>query len=358
MASSIGERIRELRTTLRLTQDQFGNKIGVKNGVVSAWEKGSAPVPDGRVRIIRDEYNASIDWILKGEGEMFQESTEDPNAKRDAALEYALSLIRKLPAVERNDAVEFIRELVRRCDDDYVSALRKPSSKNAQSDVPEIVIASADDDFDEAYEDEYDYDDSYDEDYGDYEAYDEYEGYDDEYEQDSWRSNGPRRSYITDYSEPNKGFVGTLKDMGKNFSGASELANKAFSNLTDFRVLRVLIIVGVAVWVLNSLYTPVRNYYVANRQLDALQATYDAVTKESDDIRSELEYLQTHEGIEDVARTRGFVEPGDTKVIVEGLQDKGDTFNQPYHPTDTKVVEERTWYVEMLDNLFGYKPEA
>ena len=118
MASSIGERIRELRTTLRLTQDQFGNKIGVKNGVVSAWEKGSAPVPDGRVRIIRDEYNASIDWILKGEGEMFQESTEDPNAKRDAALEYALSLIRKLPAVERNDAVEFIRELVRRCDDD------------------------------------------------------------------------------------------------------------------------------------------------------------------------------------------------------------------------------------------------
>ena len=147
MASSIGERIRELRTTLRLTQDQFGNKIGVKNGVVSAWEKGSAPVPDGRVRIIRDEYNASIDWILKGEGEMFQESTEDPNAKRDAALEYALSLIRKLPAVERNDAVEFIRELVRRCDDDYVSALRKPSSKNAQSDVPEIVIASADDDF-------------------------------------------------------------------------------------------------------------------------------------------------------------------------------------------------------------------
>ena len=218
--------------------------------------------------------------------------------------------------------------------------------------------ADADDDFDEAYEDEYDYDDSYDEDYGDYEAYDEYEGYDDEYEQDSWRSNGSRRSYITDYSEPNKGFVGTLKDMGKNFSGASELANKAFSNLTDFRVLRVLIIVGVAVWVLNSLYTPVRNYYVANRQLDALQATYDAVTKESDDIRSELEYLQTHEGIEDVARTRGFVEPGDTKVIVEGLQDKGDTFNQPYHPTDTKVVEERTWYVEMLDNLFGYKPEA
>jgi transcriptional regulator with XRE-family HTH domain len=166
MASSIGERIRELRTTLRLTQDQFGNKIGVKNGVVSAWEKGSAPVPDGRVRIIRDEYNASIDWILKGEGEMFQESTEDPNAKRDAALEYALSLIRKLPAVERNDAVEFIRELVRRCDDDYVSALRKPSSKNAQSDVPEIVIASADDDFNEISDDdeEFDLEDDYDDD--------------------------------------------------------------------------------------------------------------------------------------------------------------------------------------------------
>ena len=153
---------------LKLTQEQFGENIGVKNGVVSAWEKGSAPVPEGRVRIIRDEYNASVDWLVKGEGEMFQESTEDPNARRDAALDYALSIIRRLPADAKNDAVEFMRELVRRCDDDYAAALRKTPSKPGEEPAPvqEIYIAPADDDFEKetrvSDDEEFDLEDDYD----------------------------------------------------------------------------------------------------------------------------------------------------------------------------------------------------
>ncbi len=171
MASSIGKRIRELRTTLKLTQDQFGVKIGVKNGVVSAWEKGAAPVPEGRIRIIRDEYNANMDWILKGEGEMFQENSEDPNARRDAALEYALSILRKLPDETRSDVVELAREFVRRCDAERAESVKTSVSKPSQPQVSENVpiIASADDDFDVEDEDdeEFDLEDDYydDEDY-------------------------------------------------------------------------------------------------------------------------------------------------------------------------------------------------
>ena len=165
MASSIGKRIRELQTTLKLTQDQFGNKIGVKNGVVSAWEKGAAPVPEGRIRIIRDEYNANMEWILKGEGEMFQENTDDPNARRDAALEYALSILRKLPDDARNDAVEFARELVRRCDDEYAASAKAtaPKPSEPQASKPVAIIASADDDFDveDGDDEEFDLEDDY-----------------------------------------------------------------------------------------------------------------------------------------------------------------------------------------------------
>ena len=149
---------------LRLTQEQFGENIGVKNGVVSAWEKGSAPVPEGRVRIIRDEYNASVDWLVKGEGEMFQECAEDPNARRDAAMGYALSIIRRLPADAKHDAVEFMRELVRRCDDDYAAALRKspPNSGSDSDPAQQIYIASADDDFEKDDDEEFDLEDDYD----------------------------------------------------------------------------------------------------------------------------------------------------------------------------------------------------
>ena len=165
MASSIGKRIRELRTTLRLTQDQFGNKIGVKNGVVSAWEKGAAPVPEGRIRIIRDEYNANMEWILKGEGEMFQENTDDPNARRDAALEYALSILRKLPDETRSDAVEFVRELVRRCDAERAAAAKAAVSKPEQPQETESItyIHSAEDDFDDedGDDEEFDLEDDY-----------------------------------------------------------------------------------------------------------------------------------------------------------------------------------------------------
>ena len=98
---------------------------------------------------------------------------QEKRCKKGQALLHAGDLTEKLGlvlegsvTVESNDAVEVIRELVRRCDDDYVSALRKPSSKNAQSDVPEIVIASADDDFDEISDDdeEFDLEDDYDDD--------------------------------------------------------------------------------------------------------------------------------------------------------------------------------------------------
>ena len=166
MASSIGKRIRELRTTLKLTQDQFGNKIGVKNGVVSAWEKGAANVPEGRIRIIRDEYNANMEWILNGEGEMFQENTDDPNARRDAALEYALSILRKLPDETRSDAVEFVRELVRRGDAERAAAAKAAASKAPQTPAPDPVtlIASAEDDFDDddgEDDEEFDLEDDY-----------------------------------------------------------------------------------------------------------------------------------------------------------------------------------------------------
>lgn len=68
-------RIKELRKSLRLNQESFGTKLGVKKSAVSKWEHGY-PVPDSAIRLMTKEFNANPDWLATGKGEMFNESDD------------------------------------------------------------------------------------------------------------------------------------------------------------------------------------------------------------------------------------------------------------------------------------------
>lgn len=120
------------------------------------------------------------------------------------------------------------------------------------------------------------------------------------------------------------------------------------------RVAGVAVVATILI-VLAALYGPVRNLYVTNRKLGMLQQTCDALLAENASIQSELEYLQTREGIENEARERGYVTPGETKVVVNGLPEEETVV---YTPEEIAVSEERPWYVRLLDTLFDYEPEG
>ena len=119
---------------------------------------------------------------------------------------------------------------------------------------------------------------------------------------------------------------------------------------------RGLFVLILALMTAFMLYAPARELYVANRRLDTLQATYEALLEENDSIRGDLELLQSREGIENEARARGYVVPGETKVIVEGLPEDDDQgaldYLEPIELPDT-----RPWYTKLLDQLFSYNPE-
>ena len=76
---------------------------------------------------------------------------------------------------------------------------------------------------------------------------------------------------------------------------------------------------------------------------------------ENDSIRGDLELLQSREGIENEARARGYVEAGETKVIVEGLPEEEEQEGVPVM-TDVVVPDDRPWPQVLLDRLFGYTP--
>lgn len=67
----VGDRIKELRQSLRMTQQEFADKLGVKRNTIATYETGrNAPI-DAVFSLICHEFNVSDSWLRSGEGEMF-----------------------------------------------------------------------------------------------------------------------------------------------------------------------------------------------------------------------------------------------------------------------------------------------
>lgn len=81
-----GERVREVRKTLGLTLEKFGEKIGMKKNSVSQIENGKNNVTDANIKAICREFNVDYIWLTTGEGEMFVDSDDDFIEKIDRIM--------------------------------------------------------------------------------------------------------------------------------------------------------------------------------------------------------------------------------------------------------------------------------
>ncbi len=67
----IGERIKLLRKDLKLTQEEFGAKIGVKGNTVTGYERGSRTPSDSVINYICLIFNVNQTWLRTGDGDMY-----------------------------------------------------------------------------------------------------------------------------------------------------------------------------------------------------------------------------------------------------------------------------------------------
>ena len=72
-----GERVKEVRKSLNLTMEQFGNKLGVTKVAISNIEKEKRNLTEQMSRAICREFNVSEEWLKTGDGEMYQQLSED-----------------------------------------------------------------------------------------------------------------------------------------------------------------------------------------------------------------------------------------------------------------------------------------
>lgn len=71
----INDRIKKIRLQYGLSQEDFGNRIGIKSRAhISALENGARNVTDRIVKDICEEYNICEDWLRFGEGAMQKQS--------------------------------------------------------------------------------------------------------------------------------------------------------------------------------------------------------------------------------------------------------------------------------------------
>lgn len=68
-----GDRVKDVRKTLKLTLEEFGKKVGVTKQTVSRIENGINNLTDQMVKSICREFNVNYDWLMDGEGEMFSD---------------------------------------------------------------------------------------------------------------------------------------------------------------------------------------------------------------------------------------------------------------------------------------------
>ena len=119
----MNERLRKLRKSLDMTQQNFGARISVKGNTVAQWESGRNEPSDSTIFLICREFNVNEDWLRTGNGEMFVKETSDEefmkvakavasgNTETDKAIRKVLIDFYQMDDLGRQTLTNFVRFL-------------------------------------------------------------------------------------------------------------------------------------------------------------------------------------------------------------------------------------------------------
>ncbi|OKZ65816.1 MAG: hypothetical protein BHV88_17570 [Clostridiales bacterium 41_12_two_minus] len=82
----MGDRLKQLRKALNLTQQEFADRIGISRGNIGAYEVGKNALSDAVVSLICKEFSVNEEWLRTGEGDMFLPVEQDTDIEKLARL--------------------------------------------------------------------------------------------------------------------------------------------------------------------------------------------------------------------------------------------------------------------------------
>jgi transcriptional regulator with XRE-family HTH domain len=93
----IYERIAYFRKLNKMSQADFGRKLGLKQGIISSWELGNTKIADANIKLICLIYRVNEHWLRTGEGDILQ----DPISIEEWENEFILKLRRLHPDTQK-----------------------------------------------------------------------------------------------------------------------------------------------------------------------------------------------------------------------------------------------------------------
>lgn len=112
----MNNRLKEIRNTLGLSQEEFGKRIHLSKPTISALENATRSISERVVNDICREFNVNSLWLEEGKGEMFSSYSEDlieSVAEEYKLNEYDVELVRaylELDEDSRRAIVNFIKK--------------------------------------------------------------------------------------------------------------------------------------------------------------------------------------------------------------------------------------------------------
>jgi HTH-type transcriptional regulator / antitoxin PezA len=116
----MGDRIKVLRQSLGLTQQEFADRIGIKRGAIANYEIGRN-ISDVVINSICRTFNVNEHWLRTGEGEMFVQISRDKEVMRfvgdvmrgeeDTFRRRFLLALARLPEERWADIEDFARQI-------------------------------------------------------------------------------------------------------------------------------------------------------------------------------------------------------------------------------------------------------
>ena len=107
----VGRRIKLLRETLDISQREFCKLLSLSGGYIANIEANLREPNERLIKLIVSEFSVNEDWLLAGDGQMFDIKVKDERSSR------LLSLFNNLPKKYQDVVFDLIYSL-RKADDD------------------------------------------------------------------------------------------------------------------------------------------------------------------------------------------------------------------------------------------------
>ncbi len=106
MNEGIKERIKEIRTTQKMTQEKFANRLKTSRANIAGYEAGTRVPSEAAINNICREFNINEEWLRYGIGEMFIELS-----KKDELILWASKALSDQETTFRNKFVDMLYKL-------------------------------------------------------------------------------------------------------------------------------------------------------------------------------------------------------------------------------------------------------